>query len=104
MWLNCDSDPGEFKHNCDRNSYRCLYRCATYSHLLVHFYTCDFTYRFTFLPFHIFLRTVTECHHSEFDCASEPRTCIPKAWVCDGEADCENATDEHPSQGCGEAK
>ena len=37
----------------------------------------------------------TRCAHSEIPCASDGR-CIPRAWICDGDVDCENGTDEGP--------
>lgn len=35
------------------------------------------------------------CSKQQFDCGlgSTPR-CIPQAWLCDGEEDCENGSDE----------
>lgn len=38
------------------------------------------------------------CSASEFTCVNNApplRRCIPRAWVCDGDADCSDAYDEH---------
>lgn len=38
------------------------------------------------------------CTAAEFTCANNQpplRRCIPRAWVCDGDADCSDALDEH---------
>lgn len=35
----------------------------------------------------------------EFRCNDTGR-CIPQTWVCDGEGDCQDHADEHPSRGC----
>lgn len=38
------------------------------------------------------------CTAAEFTCANNRpplRRCIPRAWVCDGDADCSDALDEH---------
>ena len=42
---------------------------------------------------------VQQCLESQgkFQCADE--TCIPSSWRCDGEADCDDSSDE---AGCGE--
>ncbi|XP_045589180.2 low-density lipoprotein receptor isoform X1 [Procambarus clarkii] len=34
-----------------------------------------------------------KCSEKEFECLSD-RVCIPNMWVCDGESDCQDATDE----------
>ncbi|XP_065070003.1 low-density lipoprotein receptor 1-like [Rhopilema esculentum] len=34
-----------------------------------------------------------KCQAGTFECKN-PRTCVPVSWVCDGEADCDDSTDE----------
>ena len=41
-----------------------------------------------------------ECQGHQHRCGSDDK-CIPMFWVCDGERDCENASDE---QNCGKEK
>ncbi|XP_050705682.1 very low-density lipoprotein receptor-like isoform X1 [Eriocheir sinensis] len=40
-----------------------------------------------------------KCSNDEFLC--DNTKCIPKDWLCDGDEDCEDKTDEHDCSGCG---
>lgn len=47
---------------------------------------------------HAFPSANRNCTAAEFMCANNQpplRRCIPRAWVCDGDADCSDALDEH---------
>lgn len=43
------------------------------------------------------------CTGSEFVCSNSSGVCVPSAWVCDGEKDCDMGEDELPSAGCGKS-
>lgn len=51
------------------------------------------------LDFVFFLLSANRvCTSAEFTCANNQppqRKCIPRDWVCDGDADCADALDEH---------
>lgn len=45
-----------------------------------------------------FLSANRNCTAAEFTCTNNRpplRRCIPRAWICDGDADCSDALDEH---------
>lgn len=47
---------------------------------------------------HAFLSANRNCTAAEFTCANNRpplRRCIPRSWICDGDADCSDAFDEH---------
>lgn len=47
----------------------------------------------------IFVPSVLECGDEKFSCGSSGE-CTYKAWLCDGEEDCENGQDENKTN-CG---
>lgn len=44
------------------------------------------------------LPSVIECSAEEFHCVTDG-TCIPERWRCDGDKDCEDASDEKDCEG-----
>ena len=41
-----------------------------------------------------------DCHGDEFHCR-EDGTCLPDRWLCDGDKDCEDGSDETNCEGSG---
>uniref|UniRef100_A0A6Q2Z9X6 EGF-like domain-containing protein n=1 Tax=Esox lucius TaxID=8010 RepID=A0A6Q2Z9X6_ESOLU len=57
---------------------------------------CSFNLLFLIHPFHLSTNIFQQfilCDVGKFQC-HEPLTCIPEGWVCDGEPDCPDASDE----------
>lgn len=56
-------------------------------------------FSFSLIPTLFFLLSANRiCTSAEFTCANNQppqRKCIPRDWVCDGDADCADALDEH---------
>lgn len=53
---------------------------------------CVFAFFVSVLP------SVIECSAEEFHCVTDG-TCIPERWRCDGDKDCEDASDEKDCEG-----
>lgn len=52
-----------------------------------------FRSRLAGLPLIVFLVSLAECQNDDFKCR-ETGICIPRPWLCDGNADCKDGSDE----------
>ena len=75
------------KENISMNSFKILILfCSRY--LFVFLFTCTLNC--------LLLSVFSACvDKTQFQCTDKTRLCIPRTWMCDGDLDCDDGSDEN---------